>query len=74
MRYNEETLKKMQKSTYVQPDSVSHLSDNFWRETSSSKAEESGEPLSLASAANDLDLPTPSLALAHVSQHDIRLV
>lgn len=72
VRYNEETLKKMYKSTYAHADSVNQLSDNFWRETSSSKAEESGEPLSLASAANDLDMPTPPLALARVSQHGIR--
>lgn len=74
VRYNEETLKKMYKSTYAHADSVNQLSDNFWRETSSSKAEESGEPLSLTSAANDLDMPTPPLALARVSQHGIRLV
>ncbi|RVW43365.1 hypothetical protein CK203_070274 [Vitis vinifera] len=61
----------MYKSTYAHADSVNQLSDNFWRETSSSKAEESGEPLSLTSAANDLDMPTPPLALARVSQHGI---
>ncbi|CAN4124005.1 unnamed protein product [Withania somnifera] len=62
MRYSEETLKRMPKSTHPGHDSVrSQLSDNL-----SEKLD------SLSSTSKDLEIPMPPLALAPLRQEGIR--
>ncbi|XP_055810385.1 chloroplast sensor kinase, chloroplastic [Solanum dulcamara] len=62
MRYSEETLKRMPKSTHPDHESVrSQLSDNF-----SQKLE------SFSSKSKDLEMPMPPLALAPLRQEGIR--
>lgn len=73
MRYNEETFKKLHDSTCPHPESARpQLSENFSRHSSGSKMQDSGEPLSLASSAMDLEMPMPPLSLAPLQQDGIR--
>lgn len=62
MRYSEETLKRMPKSTHPDQESArSQLSDNL-----SQKLE------SFSSKSKDLEMPMPPLALAPLRQEGIR--
>ncbi|KAI3461637.1 hypothetical protein Pfo_018300 [Paulownia fortunei] len=55
MRYNNETLKKMQQSSNAQPEMSSQLSSNVSMETSISKmAESSGQPCEISDVLKDL--------------------
>ncbi|GAY36237.1 hypothetical protein CUMW_020820 [Citrus unshiu] len=73
VRYNEETLKKMNNSAYSHPESVrSQLSNNFSRENSGNKLQNSCKPLSLDTPAKDLEMLMPPLALAPLKQNGIR--
>lgn len=65
MRYNEETLMKMNTSsnTPIRPQDS--------EETSSSTGQESGRPYSLFSS-KDLEMPMPPLSLAPLQQQGIR--
>ncbi|XP_057948785.1 chloroplast sensor kinase, chloroplastic [Malania oleifera] len=72
VRYNEETLKKMHNSFHAFPESSrSQLSNNFSKGTSGDDMEKYG-PRSLTSAAKDLEMPMPPLALAPLHQGSIR--
>lgn len=67
MRYSEHD------SSYSYPDSArSQLLNNLPRDSSSSKMQVSGEPLSLNAAAKDVEMPMPPLALAPLQKHGIR--
>ncbi|XP_059633665.1 chloroplast sensor kinase, chloroplastic [Cornus florida] len=73
VRYNEETLEKMDHSTDPRPESVrSQMSDYTSQESSVGKMQESGGPLPLTFANKDLEMPMPPLALAPVKQEGIR--
>lgn len=62
VRYNEETLNKMDSPSYVHPESLrSQLSTSI-----------SMEPDGLSSTSSDLEMPMPPLALAPLRQQDIR--
>jgi hypothetical protein len=67
MRYNEESIKKMNGSNHIFTESVkSQFLDSSPREMN-----KSGEPLSLGVAAQDIEMPLPPLALTPL-QHGIR--
>ncbi|KAK4763938.1 hypothetical protein SAY87_013376 [Trapa incisa] len=67
MRYNEESLRKMNGSTYGhQGSATSHLLNNLSEETSQIPR------VSSISAVKDLELPMPPLALAPLRHHGIR--
>ncbi|KAK6252461.1 hypothetical protein QUC31_014181 [Theobroma cacao] len=73
VRYNEETLKKMHKSTHSHPESLrSQLSDDFSRDSSTNMLENSGVLLSLSTTDKDLEMPMPPLALVPLQEHGIR--
>lgn len=73
VRYNEETLKKMNNSAYSHPESIrSQLSNNFSRENSGNMLQNSCKPISLDTHAKDLEMPMPPLALAPLKQNGIR--
>ncbi|KAL5759951.1 hypothetical protein ACOSQ2_018789 [Xanthoceras sorbifolium] len=73
VHYNEESLKKMHDSSYPQPESIrSQLSDKITRNSFSNKLPSSDEPLSLSTAAKDLEMPMPPLVLAPLKQNGIR--
>ncbi|KAE8023544.1 hypothetical protein FH972_009225 [Carpinus fangiana] len=71
VHYNEETLKKVHHSTSTHESVRSQLPDNFSRDGSRNKMQNSGKPLSLNAVAKDLEMPLPPLALAPL-QHGIR--
>lgn len=64
VHYNEETLKKLHNSTYAHESVRSQLPNNYSRDGSKNKMQNSSEPLSLNAGANDLEMPLPPLALA----------
>lgn len=67
MRYNEETLQKMNGSTYGHQGSMTpHLPNNLSEETSKITR------VSPSTAVTDLELPMPPLALAPIRQQGIR--
>ncbi|KAI3467602.1 hypothetical protein Pfo_024265 [Paulownia fortunei] len=72
MRYNNETLKKMQQSSNAQPEMSPQLSSNVSMETSISKMAESSGQLSISSTSKDSEFPMPPLALAPSHQQGIR--
>ncbi|GAV63038.1 hypothetical protein CFOL_v3_06560 [Cephalotus follicularis] len=73
LRYNEDTLKKMQNISCGHPESVRpHLLENLSRNNFDNKLQSSGGPLSLNSAGKDLEMPMPPLALAPLRQNGIR--
>ncbi|OVA20588.1 Histidine kinase-like ATPase [Macleaya cordata] len=73
VRYNEETLKKMHNSTDVYPKSArSQLSDDFASGCHADNSKRLGPALPLSSAAKDLEMPMPPLALAAVQHYNIR--
>ncbi|KDP26689.1 hypothetical protein JCGZ_17847 [Jatropha curcas] len=74
MRYNAETLKKIQNSTYHHHESLmSQLSDSLPRETGNADdLQWSREPSSLNAVPEDIEMPLPPLALAPLRQHGIR--
>ncbi|KAK2983318.1 hypothetical protein RJ640_016056 [Escallonia rubra] len=72
VRYNEETLMKMDHLTHAHPESLKvQLPDNFSKDTSISKMQASGAPHCPTSTYKDLQMPMPPLALAPL-QHGIR--
>ncbi|KAK3005253.1 hypothetical protein RJ639_017019, partial [Escallonia herrerae] len=69
VRYNEETLMKMDHFTHAHPESSKvQLPDNFSRDTSISKMQASEGPHSPTSTYKDLEMPMPPLALAPLQQ------
>ncbi|XP_021293304.1 chloroplast sensor kinase, chloroplastic isoform X2 [Herrania umbratica] len=73
VRYNEETLEKMHKSTYSRLESLrSQLSDDISRDSSTNRLENSGVLLSRSTTDKDLEMPMPPLALAPLREHGIR--
>ncbi|XP_010248672.1 PREDICTED: chloroplast sensor kinase, chloroplastic [Nelumbo nucifera] len=70
VHYNEETLKKIRSSTHAES-MRSQFSNNI-EETHGVNAQELGSTLPLNSAAKDLEMPMPPLALAALQQHNIR--
>ncbi|KAK6139193.1 hypothetical protein DH2020_027072 [Rehmannia glutinosa] len=72
MRYNNETLKKMQQPSDAQPEMNSQLSNNISMETSIGWMQESSGQLSISSASVDSEFPMPPLALAPSRQQGIR--
>lgn len=67
MRYNEDTLKKMNGSNYGHQGSVTpHLSNNLSEETSKIGR------FSSDTVVKDLELPMPPLALAPIRDHGFR--
>ncbi|KAK6160281.1 hypothetical protein DH2020_003662 [Rehmannia glutinosa] len=72
MRYNNETLKKMQQPSDAQPEMNSQLSNNISMETSIGWMQESSGQLSISSASVDSEFPMPPLALAPSHQQGIR--
>lgn len=72
LRYNEESIKKMNGSNHIFSESVkSQLLDGSPRDGSVNKMHKSSEPLSLGAAAQDIEMPLPPLALAPL-RHGIR--
>lgn len=71
VHYNEETLKKVHSATCTNESVRSQLPDNFSRDGSRNKMQNSSNPLSLNAVAKDLEMPLPPLALAPL-QHGIR--
>ncbi|CAJ2677132.1 unnamed protein product [Trifolium pratense] len=64
MRYNEESIKKMNGSNHIFAGSVkSQFLDSSPRDGFPNKMNKSGEPLSLGVAAQDIEMPLPPLAL-----------
>ncbi|CAA0814100.1 Chloroplast sensor kinase- chloroplastic [Striga hermonthica] len=73
VRYNNETLRKMQQSYDEQPEVRSPISSNTSMETSISKIQDSGNQLCLSSRSNnDSEFPMPPLTLAPSHQQRIR--
>lgn len=73
VHYNEERLKKMPNSTFVNPEAARPpFFHGFPRDDSNTKTQNPGEPLSLSTAPRDLEMPMPPPALAPVQQHGIR--
>ncbi|GAB2280526.1 hypothetical protein Dimus_015152 [Dionaea muscipula] len=72
LRYNEESLKKMGDSDYAQPGLSRHQVTNDFSSITSISERQFGEPKSPSSAARDLEMPMPPLALAALQQHNIR--
>ncbi|XP_057486412.1 chloroplast sensor kinase, chloroplastic isoform X2 [Actinidia eriantha] len=64
VRYNDETLKKMHRSSSVHPESVRSQLSTSIMETEGS--------VSLSSISKDVEMPMPPLALAPLQQQDIR--
>ncbi|PSS13616.1 Chloroplast sensor kinase [Actinidia chinensis var. chinensis] len=64
VRYNDETLKKMHRSSSVHPESVRSQLCTSIMETDGS--------VSLSSISKDVEMPMPPLALAPLQQQDIR--
>ncbi|KAF9603262.1 hypothetical protein IFM89_034595 [Coptis chinensis] len=74
LRYNEETLRKTNYSTYGHPGTRrSQLFDNIIDGSYADKTKDLRQALPLCSKANDLEMPMPPLALAPLRQHTIRL-
>ncbi|GER25352.1 chloroplast sensor kinase [Striga asiatica] len=72
VRYNNETLRKMQQSYDEQPEVTSPISSNTSMETFISKMQDTGNQLSLSSRSNnDSEFPMPPLALAPSHQQQI---
>jgi hypothetical protein len=72
MRYNEESIKKMNGSNHIFSESIkSQFLDSSPRDGFPNKMNKSGEPLSLGVAAQDIEMPLPPLALTPL-QHGIR--
>lgn len=72
LRYNEESIKKMNGSNHIFSESVKpQLLDSSPRDGSANTMYNSGEPLSLSAAAQDIEMPLPPLALAPL-RHGIR--
>lgn len=67
VRYNEETLMKMNQPDHANMDPEAQTS----KETFSSKMHESGEQYSLH-LSKDLEIPMPPATLAPLQQQDIR--
>lgn len=67
VRYNEETLMKMHKSTHANREPEPQSS----KETVSNNTQDSGVRFSLQSP-KDLEMPMPPLALAPLQKKDIR--
>lgn len=73
VRYNEETLKKMQDSTYNHKESAgAQLPGNIPRDAQFNSGREMDPVLSLGSGAKDLQMPMPPLTLAAPQQLNFR--
>lgn len=72
MRYNEETLKKMQDSTYNHKESARAQSGNIPMDAQFNSGREMDPVLSLGSGAKDLQMPMPPLTLAAPQQLHVR--
>ncbi|XP_021746511.1 chloroplast sensor kinase, chloroplastic-like [Chenopodium quinoa] len=73
MRFNEESLKKMDGSSYAQPEMRTFkLPKDVPTHPPTDKIRDSDQQRSLSLAIKDLEMPMPPLALAPVQQHSIR--
>lgn len=73
VRYNEETLKKMNGSTYDHPRSVdSQLLDKIPTDTPDNSGRQMDSILSLGSGTKDVQIPMPPLTLAALQKLNIR--
>uniref|UniRef100_A0A803L0U9 Histidine kinase/HSP90-like ATPase domain-containing protein n=1 Tax=Chenopodium quinoa TaxID=63459 RepID=A0A803L0U9_CHEQI len=73
MRFNEESLKKMDVSSYAQPEMRTFkLPKDVPTHPPADKIRDSDQQHSLSLAIKDLEMPMPPLALAPVQQHSIR--
>ncbi|XP_051122598.1 chloroplast sensor kinase, chloroplastic isoform X2 [Andrographis paniculata] len=72
LRYNNESLKKIQQSSDTLPEEGTQLSNNLSMESSVRKLQESSGILSIASADQDSEFPMPPLALASSYPQEIR--
>uniref|UniRef100_A0A803M731 Histidine kinase/HSP90-like ATPase domain-containing protein n=1 Tax=Chenopodium quinoa TaxID=63459 RepID=A0A803M731_CHEQI len=74
MRFNEESLKKMDGSSYAQPEMRTFkLPKDVPTHPPTDKIRDSDQQRSLSLAIKDLEMPMPPLALAPVQQHSISL-
>ncbi|PIA51657.1 hypothetical protein AQUCO_01100488v1 [Aquilegia coerulea] len=72
VRYNEESLRKMKHSAYVRPETgSSQFLENILGESHTDKTKQLHQAYPLSSAAKDLEMPMPPLALAPLRQHNI---
>lgn len=72
IRYNEETFKKIQSSSFGNPESsISQLTNDSVKDPSSLRTRNSGQSLSISSI-KDLEMPMPPLALAPLQQQGVR--
>uniref|UniRef100_A0A7C9EFK0 Histidine kinase domain-containing protein n=1 Tax=Opuntia streptacantha TaxID=393608 RepID=A0A7C9EFK0_OPUST len=73
MRFNEESLKRMDGTNYGHPEIRRlELADKDWSTTTEHKSIDSDRSISLSMAEKDLEMPMPPLALAPLQQHNIR--
>lgn len=72
MHYNEETLKKMYKSSNPLSESVKNQLDNFPKDVSSLRMQ--GGLVSSNTTVKDLEMPMPPAVLAPVQRYGIRYI
>jgi len=73
MRFNEESLKRMDGTNYGHPEIRRlELADKDWSTTTEHKSIDSDRSISLSMAEKDLEMPMPPLALAPLQHHNIR--